>query len=103
MRESAGMAEVRMSVAEVVVVHESWRVRDIPVVVVHHVMSVPIGSPVMPSPAKAAEDAAPDPQAEGNPRAIDIESGNPEPRGVVWEGVPVDDPRIVFGYVNNFR
>src|SRR4030088_2962228 len=108
MRKSAGMAEVRMSVpevavSEVVVMHESRRVRDVPVVVVHHVMSVPVGSPMVPTPAKATEDADPDSQAEGNPWAIDIEPGNPVPRRVVWEGVPVDDPRIVFGYVNNFR
>src|SRR5882762_4098801 len=92
-----------MSVTEVVVIDESRTVRDVPVMVVHHIVSVPIGSPVMPAPADAAEYTDSNTQAEHNPRAIDIETGNPIPPGVVLEGRPIDIPRIVFGHVNNFR
>src|SRR6266436_3188427 len=92
-----------MSVTEVVVIDESGTVRDVPVMVVRHIVSVPIGSPVMPAPAEAAEYTDSNTQAERNSRAIDIEAGNSIPPRVVPEGRPIDIPRIVFRYVNNFR
>ena len=103
MREAAGMAEPRMAMTEVRVMVESRAVRDVPVMVMHHIVMVPIGSPVVPAPAKATEDANANSQAKGNPWAIDIEAGHSNPCWVVWKGFPVHDPRIVFRYVNNFR
>jgi hypothetical protein len=92
-----------MSVTEVVVIDESRTVRDVPVMIVHHTVSVPIGSPVMPTPAEAAEYTDSNTQAEHNARAIDIEARNSIPPRVVLEGRPIDIPRIVFRHVNNFR
>src|SRR5882724_3500353 len=103
-REStAGMDEPRMSVTEVRVMAEGRTVRDVPVMIVQHIVVVPVGSPVMPAPAETSEDADPNTQAERNPWAIEIEAGNADPRGVVWERISVDDPWIVFGYVNDVR
>ena len=100
MRQSDGVATPRKVVSEVAVAHESRTVREVSVVVVDHVMSVPVSPPVMPPPTKAAKDADSNSQAESNPWPIDIEAGKPQPLGVVWEGIPVHDPRIVFGHVN---
>jgi hypothetical protein len=74
---------MRKAVTEVRVMHESRTVRDVSVMVVHHIVSVPIGSPVVPAPAEPAGDADPDSQAERDPWAIDIEAGNPDPPGIV--------------------
>jgi hypothetical protein len=103
MRQSAGMGEPRMSATEVRVMVESRTVRQVSLMVVHHIVSVPVSSPVVPTPAKPAKDTNPNSQAERNPWAIDIETRNPEPPRVIGERGPVHDPRIVFGYVNNFR
>jgi hypothetical protein len=101
MGKSAGVAASRITVSEIRVAHESRTVRDVPVVVVDHVMSVPVSPPVMPSPPEAAKETHSNSQAEGNPRPIEIEAGKPHPLGVIREGIPVDDPRIVFRHIDD--
>jgi hypothetical protein len=90
-----------MSVIEVAAIDESRAVGDVPVMVVYHVVVVPIGSPVMPAPAKASEDA--NSQAERYPWPLDEGARNPDPSWIEREGVPVDHPRIIFRHVNDFR
>jgi len=113
-RSSAGgMSRLRMFVTEVRVPEiramevrvmvESRTVRAVPVMIVQDVVPVPIGSPVMPAPTKASEDTDPDTQAERNSRAIDVEARDPDPCGVVWKRLSVDNPWIVLGYVNDIR
>src|SRR5258708_19585735 len=91
-RNSAVLAEQRMPVTGVVVIHESRTVRDVPVMVVQHIVSVPIGSPVMPAPAEAAEYTDSNTQAECNPRAIDIEAGDPNPPSAGRQRPPTPTP-----------
>src|SRR6266436_4029189 len=100
-RNSFGMSEQWMSVTVVVAVGESPAVGDVPVMVVYQVVVVPIGSPVMPAPAKTSEDA--NSQAERNPWPLDEGAWNPDPSWIERERVPVDDPRIIFRQVNDFR
>src|SRR6202158_4239412 len=101
MRNSFGMSEQWMSVTVVVAIDESLAVGDVPVMVVYHVVVVPIGSPVMPAPAKASEDA--NSKAERNPWPLDEGARNPDTSWIEREGVPVDAPRIIFRHVNDFR
>src|SRR6266446_8749699 len=98
-RNSFGMSEQWMSVTVVVAVGESPAVGDVPVMVVYQVVVVPIGSPVMPAPAKPSEDA--NSHAERNPWPLDEGARNPDPSWI-RERVPVDDPRIIFRHVNDF-
>ena len=90
-----------MSVTVVVAIGESPAVGDVPVMVVYQVVVVPIGSPVMPAPAKPSEDA--NSHAERNPWPLDEGARNPDPSWIERKGVPVDDPRIIFRHVNDFR
>src|SRR3979490_1931703 len=91
------------TVTEVRVMVESRTVRHVPLMVMHHVVVVPIGSPVVPPPAVAAENADSDPQAKRNSRPIDINSGNSNPPRVIRERIPVNDPWVVFRHVNDLR
>src|SRR5260370_22645651 len=100
-RNSFGMSEQWMSVTVVVAIGESPTVRDVPVMVVYQVVVVPIGSPVMPAPAKPSEDA--NSPAERNPWPLDEGARNPDPSWIERETVPVDAPRIIFRHVNDFR
>ena len=95
------MSEQWMSVTVVVAIDESPAVGDVPVMVVYQVVVAPIGSPVMPAPAKAGEDA--NSQAECNPWPLDECARNPDPPWIERERVPVDDPRIIFRHINDFR
>src|SRR5437879_13627389 len=103
MGKSARMSENWMPVIEVVAIDESRAVGDESVMVVQHVVSVPIRSPVVPPPAEAGEDADSDSQAERNPWAIDEGARNANPIRIVCEGGPVDGPRIVLRHINDFR
>ena len=95
------MSEQWMSVTVVVAIDESPAVGDVPVMVVYQVVVVPIGSPVMPAPAKPSEDA--NSHAERNPWPLDEGARNPDPSWIERERVPVDDPRIIFRHINDFR
>jgi hypothetical protein len=97
------MSEARISVTEVVTIDESRAVGNPPVMVERQVVSVPIGSPVVPAPAIAGEDTNSNPQAERNPWPIQVEARLPVPVRIQREGRPVYDPRIVFRHVNDFR
>src|ERR1700687_2574113 len=66
MSKSAGMSDEWMSVIGVAAIDESRAARNVPVMVVYDVVSVPIGSPVVPPPAEASEHADSNSQAERN-------------------------------------
>src|SRR5207237_8635712 len=100
-RNPFGMSEQVMSVTVVDASDEGPAVGDVPVMVVYQVVVVPIGSPVMPAPAKAGEDA--NSHAERNPWPLDEGARNPDPPWIERERVPVDDPRIIFRHINDFR
>jgi hypothetical protein len=54
--KSAGTTESPISVGEVIAIYKGSTVADVGGVIEHHSPVVPIESPVMPSPAKAAEE-----------------------------------------------
>ena len=55
--KSTGATESRISMCEIVAIYEGPAVRDISGVVEHYSPVVPVEAPVMPSPAKAAEES----------------------------------------------
>src|SRR5258708_4900263 len=69
--------------------------------VVHHLVVVPVGAPVVPAPGKAAEEADTQAQAEiqARPRAINVRHGNPA--GVRDERRAVRSPGVVSGHVDH--
>jgi hypothetical protein len=61
-RKSARVTETRMvettgSAIEMTVIAKGSAVGDVGVVVVFHIVAMPVGSPVVPAPAKAAENS----------------------------------------------
>ena len=54
--KSVGTTKSRISMREIVAIYKGSTVTDVGGVVEHHSPVVPIESPVMPSPAKAAEE-----------------------------------------------
>src|SRR4030081_168269 len=100
-RKSARMAG--KAVTEVRVMVESRTVRDVPLMVMHHVVVVPIGAPMVPAPAVAAEDADSNPQAKRNSRPVDVDAGHSNPPRVVWKRISVDHPGVVFRYIDDLR
>jgi hypothetical protein len=71
--------EVVGGAIEIVAIDDGCAVGDVGIVIVDYAMVVPVGSPVVPSPAEAAEEADAEAQAEGNAGSGDLQS---------WIGVP---------------
>src|SRR6266404_495122 len=94
------MIVIEMTVIEMIVIAIGSIVGDVAIVVVHHSVAVPVGSPVVPAPAEAAENADADPQTEGDPGSGEC-FGITNPTRIVVDRFPVDIPRIVFRHVNH--
>src|SRR5580692_8895610 len=93
--KSAGTTESRISMSEVIPIYKGSTVADIGGVVKHHSPVVPVESPVMPSPAKAAEE----PNSKADTKR---EVGAAKPDSWIWvpsrprdDRSPINQPRIV--------
>src|SRR5882762_10073709 len=95
--------EARASAIEAGVMAELPAVRNVGVIAVSQVVSVPIRTPVVPPPAEATVEADTYSQAEPDPGPIVVEARNVNPAGVVVEGITVDNPGVVFRYINELR
>src|ERR1700679_2653335 len=97
------MVEARASAPEAAATAELPAMRKVGVTTVSQAVAVPVGSPVVPTPAEATEQADADSQAELDPRSVKEESRVIDPARIEREGIPVDDPGIVFGHVHDLR
>jgi hypothetical protein len=66
---------------EIVAIYKSSAMGDVGIVVVNDRVVVPVGSPVMPSPSKTAEEADSKTYTERNLRTADENAGNRIPSG----------------------
>src|SRR5258708_9435990 len=94
------MVVIEMTVIEMTVIAIGSIVGDVAIVVVHHSVAVPVGSPVVPAPAEAAENADADPQTERHPGSGEC-FGITNPTRIVFDRCPVHIPRILFRHVTN--
>src|SRR5882724_11009051 len=92
------MTVIEMTVIEMIVIAIGSIVGDVAIVVVHHSVAVPVGSPVVPAPSEAAEDSDADPQTERDPGSCEWITN---PTRIVFDWFPVNIPRIVFRHVNH--
>src|SRR5882757_3940649 len=83
-----------------IVIDEGRAVGDVPVVVVIQLVMVPVSSPMVPTPTKAAENSDADSDAEENSRP-DEHVRTSDPTRIERERVSVDIPRIVFRHIND--
>src|SRR5271155_2179298 len=95
------MIETRVCAAEGVVIAELSAVRDVRVIAVNHAVSMPVRTPAVPPPAEATVETDANSKAEPDPRPIVVEARNSNPTRVVGEGITIDDPGIVFRYIND--
>src|SRR4029077_4712070 len=104
--KSAGMVSNRASVStaggEIVTVGKGSAVRNIGVVVIGDSPVVPIGSPVMPSPAKATEVSDSKTQPEREVRAAIPNSRIRIPSRPCDHGTSVNQPWIISGNIDHF-
>src|SRR5271167_1869716 len=98
---SGVMIEACVSATEGVVITEFPAVRDVRVIAVNHAVSVPIRTPAVPPPAEATVQTDANSEAEPDPRPIVVEARNSNPAWIIGEGIPVDDPGIVFRHIND--
>ncbi len=80
---------------EMVVIDERSTVRDVLVVVVDQFPAAPVGIPVVPSPTESAEEADPETDSEGDPRAHGIEAGERIPAWISYDRGAIHLPRVV--------
>ena len=90
-------AAIGVAIAELPAVGQVW------VIAVNQAVPMPIRSPAVPPPAEAIEETDTNSHAELDPRSIEVEAWNLKPIGVDSEGIAVNDPGIVFRYVNDLR
>src|SRR5271155_5360177 len=64
---------------------------------------MPVRTPVVPTPAEATEETDTNSQAELDPWPVEEKSGVIDPVRVKRDGIPVDDPWIVFRHVHDLR
>src|SRR5438270_5344172 len=94
--------ESRSTRMNAVAVHDGAAVRYVGVVVVDDPPAVvPIESPVVPTPAEAAEGPDAKAEPETDSRAIQVESGIGIPTGEHRQGSPVSHPRIILRHIDN--
>jgi len=92
------MIVIGMTVIEMIVIAIGSIVGDVAIVVVHHSVAVPVGSPVcQPQPKPPKTDAIPKPKAIPGP----ANASDHQPNPIVVDRFPVDIPRIVFRHVNH--
>src|SRR5882724_8723817 len=73
------------------------------VVVVDDIVMMPIISPVVPAPAKTAEEADSKAETKRNTRSGKVQSGIPIPAGPDPDGLSIREPGIIFRNVNDLR
>src|ERR1700730_15262132 len=98
---SRAATEIAAVTSEIVAIDERSATGDVGVVVKDDRMVMPVTSPAMPSPAKAAEEADSKTCAEFNRRAADENSWHRIPSGPHRQGRTVHEPRIVCGHIND--
>ena len=102
--ESASAAiEVAVRAIECVVISENSAVRNVGVVVIGDVAVIPVRSPMVPAPAKAAEIADSKPEAKSNSWSGKIESWIRIPARPDTDGLAIRQPGIILRHVNNLR
>src|SRR5580692_7713573 len=82
---------------------ESGTARNIRCMVVVDPVTVPVGSPVMPTPAIAAENSDPDSQAEVDSGTVDEQPRDRHPARIERERFAINEPRIIFRDVHDIR
>src|SRR5258708_39222141 len=101
--KSATRIGVRAPAIEGVVISEDSAVGYVSVVVINDIVVMPVRSPVVPSPAKPAEIADSKAQAKRNSRAAEKQSRIRIPAGPDSDRLPIHEPWVIFGSVNNLR
>jgi hypothetical protein len=99
--ESVATIEVGTRVIEVVAIGEDSAAGDIAVVMEDDSVAMPVISPVVPSPAKAAKQADAKAEAPRNSRPGKVQSRIPIPARPNSEGLAIDQPGIVCRHKNN--
>ena len=90
-------------VIEVVAIDEDSTVGLVGVVVVDNTSVTPVGIPVVPAPAKAAEIADSEAEAKSNSRSGKIESWIRIPAWPDSDRLSIHEPGIIFRHVNDLR
>src|ERR1700740_282286 len=81
-------------------VHDRSTMGDERVVIVHDLATMPIASPVIPTPAITSEPSNPEPQSKSDSRAIKVKSGIRVPTRENRQRVPVHVPGIILRNVD---
>jgi len=103
MKSAAVLEVVVRATGVVVAIYKCSAVRDVHVAVVNDCVVMPVRSPVMPSPAETAKETDRIADAKQDSRCGNEQARIPIPPRPSHQRPPIDDPRIVFGNVNNFR
>jgi len=104
MKSAAVLEVVVRATGVVVAIYKCSAVRDVHVAVVNDCVVMPVRSPVMPSPAETAKETDRIADAKQDSRFGNEQARIPIPPRPSHQRPPIDDdPRIVFGNVNNFR
>ena len=98
--ESASWVPTK-SMAEIVVIHKCWAMRDVGRVVIDHRPVLPVESPVDPSPPKPPEETQSESHAKGNSWSTEIEPRIRIPAGPHSEWCAIHKPGIVLRDVDN--
>src|SRR5258708_24975443 len=101
--KSRATMEVRMAVIEAIAASKNSAVGNIPVVIECDVMMAPIESPMVPSPAKATEEADAKTETKTYDRARIEEARNRIPARATHQRRSVHQPRIVLRNVHYLR
>src|ERR1700722_6555998 len=97
------MIESRASATEAIAITELPAVEEEGIIAFNQAVFVPVRSPVVPSPAEAAEKTDTNSDAELDSRPVDEESRNSNPSWIERQRITVDDPRIVFRTIHDLR
>src|SRR6266481_4643410 len=101
--KSATMIDVRALAIEGVVIGEDSAVGNISVVVINDIVVMPVRSPMVPTPAKSAKKADSKAEAKRDSRAAKKQSRIRIPAWPDPDRLPIREPRVIFGNVNNLR
>src|SRR5579862_7510159 len=91
------------STIEVVAIDEDSAVRDVSVVIENHIVVVPVVSPVSPPPTKSTKESDSETKAERDSRTGEVQPWIRVPTWPDPDWVSINEPRIVFRHVNDFR
>jgi len=97
------MIEVPAGVVKGVVISKDSAVGDVGVVVVDDTVMMPIISPVVPAPAKTAEEADSKAEAKRNTRSGKVQSWIPIPAWPDPNRLSIREPGIILRNVNDLR